>query len=129
MKENPSKYLRGKAAWVDTPKGGRPRTYVRSSYEVAAVARLEADPQVVSYEYERLFVLPNGRWVLPDFLVTFRSSLKVLVEIKAAWVFGLPPSHKVLQRLRVAEHLASQHGWAFEIWTEKELGNAHTAAT
>jgi hypothetical protein len=129
MRENPVKYLRGKAAWVDTPKSQKSRTYVRSSYEVAAVAKLEADPQVMAYEYERQFMLEDGRWVLPDFIVTLTSGQQVMVEVKAAWVFGLSPSHKVSRRLQEARHLAAQHGWSFKVWTEEELGDALTTAT
>ena len=122
MKDNPAKYLRGRAAWVDTPKGSEPCTYVRSSYEVAAVSRLEADGGVAGYEYERRFVLPDGRWVLPDFLVTRTDGSRLLIEVKSAWVFGLPYSHKVRCRLLESKRLASENGWAFEVWTEKELG-------
>ena len=122
MKDNPTKYLRGRAAWVSTPKGVKPRTYVRSSYEVAAVSKLEADPNVVSYEYECRFVLPDGRWILPDFLVTLVGGQQVLVEVKSAWVFNMPSSHKVHRRLREAGELAAGNGWDFAIWTEKALG-------
>jgi len=124
MQENPNKYLRGRASWVGTPKGTKDRVYVRSSYEKAAVTVLERLSNVTLYEYERRFELPDGKWVLPDFLVTWQNGSKTLIEVKAAWVLKLPASDKVQMRLKVAEHLADSQGWGFEIWTEKELDNA-----
>jgi len=128
MQENPGKYLRGRAAWVATPKGTQDQVYVRSSYEKAAVAVLEAASEVVTYEYERRFELKTGKWILPDFLVTMQDGPNLLVEVKAAWVFNLPYMHKVHVRLRETEDLARQLGFGFAIWTEKELGNAFSAA-
>ena len=129
MKTDPMKYLRGRSAWVDTPKGDKPRTYVRSSYEVATIALLEHNPKVAAYEYERRFTLDDGRWVLPDFLVTFNDGRVLLVEVKAQWIFSLPFNHKVHRRLRESQMIANQNGWDFEVWAEKELGDAlRTAA-
>jgi len=128
MQDDPEKYLRGRAAWVNTPKGTKSQIYARSSYEVAAVTRLEKDPQVVQYEHERRFELPDGRWVLPDFLVTLQDGSCLLVEVKSSWVFILPPSHKVHQRLQIAAALAAEHGWTFAVWTEKELSHALATA-
>ena len=124
MQETPKTYLRGRASWVDTPKGDKDRVYVRSSYEAATVRKLEADPNVVSYQFEPRQVLPDGKWVLPDFFVTYTDGREVLVEVKAQWVFGLPPSHQVHQRLKVSQDIAARKGWGFEVWTEKELGDA-----
>ena len=59
MRETPERYSYGCSQWVETPKGATPRCYARSSYEVAAVGLLEADPRVVSYEFEYRVVLPT----------------------------------------------------------------------
>ncbi len=74
MKKNPTKYLRGRAQWVNTPKGLTSMVFVRSSYEAAALVVLEADPQVVRYEFERRIILPGGRWVLPDFVIEYEAA-------------------------------------------------------
>jgi hypothetical protein len=126
---NPGKWLRGRARWVAAPKSLDGRVHVRSSYEAAAVAVLEADQEVLSYAYEPRFVLPDGRWILPDFLVQTRTGM-LLVEVKAAWVLGLPQDDKVILRLARAREFAAGKGWGFAIWTEKkELGDALRRAT
>jgi hypothetical protein len=122
MKDYPGKYLRGRAEWVDTPKGLHERAYARSSYEVAAVRKLEADPGVLHYEHERVLALPDGRWVLPDFIVEYEGARVMLVEVKAAWVLSQPLDSRVRVRLDVARDFAASQGWTFEVWTERELG-------
>jgi hypothetical protein len=127
MQDNPVKYIRGRAAWVDAPKEVRGRIHVRSSYEQAAVAVLEADTDVTAYEYERRCLLADGKWILPDFVVTRINGCHTLIEVKAAWVQALPKDHRVQTRLRQSEALALQLGWDFQVWTEKELGDALSA--
>jgi hypothetical protein len=121
MKDTPGVYVRGRAEWVDTPKGLHERAYVRSTYEKAAVNHLESDPDVVRYEHERLLSLPNGRWFLPDFIVERSNAKVVLVEVKAAWVLTHPDCESVRQRLAVSESFAREQGWDFAVWTEREL--------
>lgn len=121
MKEHPDKYMRGKASWVDTPKGLTERAYVRSSYELAAVQVLESDTTVVRYEHERVLFLPNGRWILPDFIVEHVDSTVTLVEVKSAWVLSLPANRKEVKRLNIAKDFAASQGWGFKVWTEREL--------
>lgn len=121
MRANPEKYARGKSQWVDTPKGTTGRVFVRSSYEVKAVAKLEADATVLLYEYERRICLPNGKWMLPDFIALREGGIVTLVEVKSAWVLGLPGDSKEQNRLRVARDYSASQGWSFEVWTEKDL--------
>jgi hypothetical protein len=122
MKDTPDVYVRGRAEWVDTPKGLHERAYVRSSYEKAAVTLLESDPDVVRYEHERTLSLPDGRWFLPDFIVERSNAKVVLVEVKAAWVLTHPRCGGERQRLAVSESFAKEQGWEFAVWTERELG-------
>jgi hypothetical protein len=124
MKESPEVYARGRAGWVDTPKGLNDRTYVRSSYEVAAVALLEQDKSVRSYEYERRIHTGGGRWILIDFIATRIDGSVLAVEVKAAWVLNHPSAGKERGRLDLARNIAAQNGWSFEVWTEKELRDA-----
>lgn len=130
MKQHPDHNSRGKGQWLDTPKGVEPRGYVRSSYEVAAIDRLEENPEVVHYEYEKVLYLSTitlekwvGKWVLPDFLVTYSDGRVVLVEVKPSYVLKPRPENgEAIERLKVAEMEALAQGWGFSIWTETELG-------
>lgn len=124
MVVSPGKYLRGKAQLVETPKGTRLTVRVRSSYEVAAIQVLEANPNVVQYEYERCVKLPDGHWIIPDFIVRYSDGHTTLVEVKAAWVLNRPPSDRAIIRLGLSKKVAADNKWDFRIWTEKELGDA-----
>lgn len=124
MSETPEVYAKGLSQWVVTPKGNKPRVFARSSYEVAAISILEGDPNVVSYEFERRIKLNGGKWILPDFLVARNDGPITLLEVKASWVLTSPKAIKERARLELAQKLASENGWGFTIWTEKELGNA-----
>lgn len=121
MEAHPGRVGRGRAEWVETPKGAAPRAFARSSYEVAAVGRLEGDPEVTRYTHEPRFELEGGRWILPDFLVQRVDGAVLLIEVKASWVLDLPAEDRSLQRLQRAATLAEASGWGFAIWTEKEL--------
>lgn len=121
IQEDPVKWARGKGQYVNTTKcsnGGR--IWVRSTYEVAAVGLLEADPLVGSYDYESRFVLEDGKAIVPDFLVTYQNGEKHLIEVKASWVFKLPPDDKISIRLEKSHKLAMVNQWPFHIWTEKD---------
>lgn len=118
LKADPVKWTRGRGAWLSTSKGPS-RLWVRSSYEQQAIALLENDPNVLSYEYEPRFV-SGGRHFVPDFLVRYKTGV-VLIEVKSRWVLGLPENHSIVCRLRVARDYALSEGWEFQIWSEREL--------
>lgn len=121
MEKDPVKWTRGKGQYVTATKcTNGTRFWVRSSYEVAAVVVLEGDPAVVSYTYEERILLDNGRVIKPDFLVLREDDSTHLIEVKAAWVFGLPDDHKVSERLATAQAVAHERGWSFAVWTEQE---------
>jgi hypothetical protein len=120
LKNYPKKWSRGQGCHVPVSKcEGKLKLFVRSSYEKAAITLLEGDDNVISYQYEKRLNLLNGRWILPDFLITYRNR-KVLVEVKASWVLSQPEDAKEVRRLKLAEDYASSQGWDFEIWTEKD---------
>ena len=122
MKENPEKWVRGNGCHMDVEKCSNGETiYVRSSYEKAVVEMLEQDIDVVEYQFEARIKLDNGKWILPDFVITWSDrNQPVLTEIKASWVFGLPDDSDEKQRLQLAEEEAEKRGWGFEIWTEED---------
>lgn len=122
----PAKFVRGRAQWVTTIKEVRPLIRVRSSYEAAAVKKLDADAEVLAFEYETPFRLEDGHLILPDFIIHKTNGQHVLIEVKAAWTSNLPPEHSVQKRLLKAKELARSRGWGFAVWTEKELGDALT---
>jgi len=120
VRENPEKWARGKGGRVPTEKSQATSLWVRSSYEKEAVLILEADPTVLSYVYEPRFKVA-GRTILPDFLVVKSEEPRLLVEVKASWVKGLPCDHTVTLRLGASESLAKSKNWDFQVWTEKDV--------
>jgi hypothetical protein len=101
------------------------RFRVRSTYERQAVIKLESNSDVHSYEYEPPLVLPEGRRIYPDFLVTYEDQSVQLVEVKPVWVLTHPKvgnNYKQIARLMVAAEQARRVSWGFAVWTEKELG-------
>jgi len=120
MKDDPVKWIRGKHSTVTSTKSEPSTFIVRSTYEARAVELLNADPGVISFEYEPSFRLPNGKRILPDFVVE-RADGMTIIEVKAAWALD----HKEARfRLDLAEQEAARRGWGFQIWTEKELFHA-----
>jgi hypothetical protein len=121
MAEDPVKWTRGRGQYVTAAKATNGnRFWVRSSYEVAAVAVLEGDSAVLSYTYERCVSLDNGKVIKPDFVVELMGGMTRLIEVKAAWVFSLPDDHKVSRRLALSHQVALDRGWRFAVWTEQE---------
>jgi hypothetical protein len=105
--------------WV-TVKGGTFK--VRSSYESAAVRRLEGDDTVHSFIFEPRLLLPDGKYILPDFLVTGKDGTLTLVEVKpACFAFGPRAQSATLRRLQTARTESERNKWNFSIWTEVEL--------
>jgi hypothetical protein len=115
-------YPYGKSEWVQSVKGGRFK--VRSSYEKKASELLDSREDVVSYLFEECLVLSDGWHILPDFIVNHQDGTRTLIEVKPS--YALDPTYrgytKVRARLGVAEEEARRRGWAFKVWTERELG-------
>lgn len=109
---------RGITEWVDTQKGGRILT--RSRMERIAAARLDADLQVASFEYERP-IRVGARVIFPDFIAHYVDGSTTLIEIKPTYVFRLDDAAKTEARLETARQVAAQNGWAFTLWTENDL--------
>lgn len=118
MKQNPNKYVRGIKTIEITPKGDRENVIVRSSYEAKTIKILESDPNVSSYIYEPIYKVGENT-IIPDFLVTYKDGSRTLIEVKSHWALG---QEKVIKRLSLSEKLATENGWGYQTWTEKELG-------
>lgn len=105
---------------IDTDKGGRIHT--RSSWERLAAVKLDADPNVVRFEFETPIEVGLDKFILPDFIVTYADDSIILIEVKPKFITELPEDHKDVVRLKVAKLAAEARGWGFQIWTEVELG-------
>ena len=125
MKRSPQKGTRGRGAWVDGEKCLTPHFWVRSSYEVAAVKVLEENPEVLRYEYEPVFKDRLGKTAMPDFRVWVAPDTWKIVEVKAAWVLGMPPDHPKQQGLARYARIAERLSVDFEIWTEQDVLNGY----
>jgi hypothetical protein len=97
----------------------------RSSWELIYMRYLDANPDVVSYEYEKVIVpyisnIRSGRIrkYFPDFLVTYSDGKRILVEIK--------PSNRVhnrivMKKLLAADQWCKEHDATLDVVTEVEL--------
>ena len=119
MAEGKLKPGRGISQVVDTVKGGRFRT--RSSYETKYVAMLEADDDVIKFEYEPFAIDYEHDGIIkgytPDFLV-HRKNKTELVEVKPSRMITLernPAKFEAAERHCLAEDID------FVVVTEKEL--------
>jgi hypothetical protein len=66
--------------------------------------------------------LQNGKRILPDFVVNKTEGSCLLVEVKASYVLKKAARFiSQIERLEVAKKEAEARGWAFTVWTEKEL--------
>lgn len=118
MQEDEGKYLSGRRTKEATPKGNKDEVLVRSSYEAAAIRIFEEDILVKGYVYEPRYTV-EGRTIIPDFLVDYENGSKALIEVKASWALK---RKKTIERLALSEKIASDEGYSFHVWCEKELG-------
>lgn len=127
MLQNPEKWSHGRGQQVAGTKcvNKGPCFWVRSRHEVAAVTVLENDPSVDRYEYEPRFILPDGKWVLPDFKVFAADGSWKIIEVKAAWVFNLPPEHRKTIKINTYRSLAKCENVSIEFWTETDVLHDH----
>ncbi len=120
VQEHPEKWCRGRGALVFPKKCLRSPVWARSSYERIVMDILDADPEVLDYVFELRVELPDGRWILPDFVVRYKDGETFLLEVKASWVLQLPKGHKIQRRLFDASSFAYAQGWKFRVLTEKD---------
>jgi hypothetical protein len=109
--------------WHNSKKAGL--VYLDSSYELKGALILDDDDEVVFYEVHQEFLAENNRKRIFDFLATYKSGRKKLIEIK--------PHRRVCQFLEQIEDnrkYALDNGYDFEVWSESHLGfNSETEAT
>lgn len=104
--------------YVETEKGGG--VGYRSSWERAAVEKLDKEERVVSFEYEPLRIPyrrgGSFRFYIPDLLVRYYDGRKVLVEIKPD---ALVSHGQNLAKFAAARKYCAENDMLFEVWTEK----------
>lgn len=115
-------YSRGRSGYHNSPKAGT--IYYRSSYELAAFQKLDADIRVIKYMPEPFtleYLNSNGkiRRYRPDILVCYDRGLTLLIEVKAQWEL----QKEVVQlKAKAARDWCKRAKARFFFWTEKELG-------
>lgn len=121
-KYDKSKY--GKSGYGTYKKAGR--VFFRSSWEKKAFEMLDTDNNVESFVVEP-FSIPyfrkegnrkNLRNYVPDILVTYTDGSKKLVEVKPACYLEAVIN---IAKFTAAREKCLNEGWAFEVWTQKEL--------
>lgn len=101
----------------------------RSSWELRAIEMLEADPEVVSFEFEPIRIpyyygfrndgSLQRRYYIPDFLVLYRDGRRVLVEVKP--VCHVTAAVNVAKFSAAHEYCLSEGISAHEVWTQERL--------
>jgi hypothetical protein len=125
MRIDPRKWTFGKGRSVFSSKNIEScEFWVRSSFEVAAVALLDEDPSVSRFVYEPIFS-HNNRKCVPDFLVTYTDNSQRLIEVKASWRLRIPKEHPWGFDPDIYQSIADEKGIPFEIWTELGVLNGH----
>lgn len=107
----------------ESTKGGA--CSYRSGWELSYIKHLDGDPEVASFEYEGLKIpyvsnVRSGRTrnYIPDFLVTYVSGDRKLVEVKPKKRLSQP---KVQKKLKAAQAWCQAHDVTLVVLTEVEL--------
>jgi len=103
-------------------KNSRTVSY-ESQLELAFLYHLEFSPNVRAYvEQPCKIPSPSGRYYIPDFLIFFNDPLRrpLLVEIKYSSEIR-KNSDKLLTKFEAIEKYATQKGYDFRVFTEKDL--------
>ena len=86
---------------------------------------LDADPNVVSWSYEKLVIeyvsnkkTKKVRKYYPDFQVEYKDGKKVIIEIKPSRKLG---QATVVKKIRAAKEWCTTHGVTYKVLTEIEL--------
>lgn len=107
--------------YVNATKAGPGRVHYKSSWEKRMVEKLEADPRVLSFQYEKLsipYVLDgHKRHYVPDFTVLYTDMRTIIYEVKPSCFLGAKIN---VAKFAAAHEFCKYHGWEFRVLTEKE---------
>lgn len=107
-----------KVLYISAKNGGQLRACNSSGEFVACEDFLETSPNIFSYETQVPYEI-NGRDRSLDFLINYSDGSKKVIEVKPLKRMG--EEENILQ-ISDSRAYAEQQGWAFELWTEGELG-------
>jgi hypothetical protein len=117
----PKKSPDGKVVGHYTPikPTNRQVQHYRSNLELKFMRLLDADPCVLSWSYENIFIEFTRDGVnhrtLPDFIVTLDSGKRFVCEVKGNYYL---PRHLQGGRYDVVRSWAHDHGMPYVLWTE-----------
>lgn len=98
--------------------------HFRSSYEEIAFKFLDKDNNVLTYLNEPFFIeyfFENATHrYIPDILITYKTGIQKLIEIKPEWRLIEP---KIIAKHNTAKSYCQEKGLIFEVWTEKDIEN------
>lgn len=103
-----------------SPKCLQPIKY-RSGWELEVCRYLDNEPSVASYEYESVIIpyvsnIRTGRIrkYYPDFLVTYDTGKRVMIEVKRKDKLA---DIKVMKKAEAGRLWSQQNGATYELWT------------
>lgn len=109
------RFLRGKHR---SEKIGR-EIFFRSSLEKRVMVCLDADPTVLTYEYEPVQIkYDNGKRYIPDFIVSYSNGRKVLLEVKGGQYLETTATQLKAQAGQTYCHL---HNLSYVVMATKDI--------
>jgi len=114
-----------KTGYHVSPKCTNGPAKFRSGWEKVVCEYLDQDPDVVEYQYEPFEIkyVSNRktgriRIYIPDFLITYSSGLRKIVEVKREKHLERPT---VKKKAIVAKAWADRNGMEYHFWTDKKI--------
>ena len=96
--------------------------FYRSSYEKEVYEFLDTDSTVLTYLSEPVRIRyedgNQGRYYLPDLLITYNNGSQKLVEIKPKYLVS---TIKNQSKFKAARQYCDEKGIIFEVWTEETI--------
>jgi len=97
----------------------------KSSWEYIVMMTLESDVNVEFFWYEPdVYILPDGRKSIPDFLVQTKSGDKIVYEVKPTAIQQMP---NVAQKLSMIEQVVLQSGKEYRLIGDIEVNEMKEA--
>jgi len=97
----------------------------RSGWELVVAEYFDASSDVKSYSYETLKIpyvsnrkSSRVRYYIPDFVVTYTSGRKVIVEVKRKSALN---QLTVMKKAEFASYYATSNNMEYEFWTEDTI--------
>lgn len=109
-----------KGVYVSTKTGVS--MFFKSSWEEATMKHLDVDPNIATYEYEKLripYTYDNHkRWYVPDFVITFTDDTRVVWEVKPEQFLQ---TERVLRTIEAGLQYCEQNGMQYQVLTGRVL--------